>query len=142
MALQRLGDVDMPRLITAMREWSQGGWLEKRAAAAALCEPRLLSSAEYARATLHILDKITESLVTAVDRRSAEFLALRKGLGYCWSVAAVALPGEGKALMEKWLTSSDKDIQWIMGENLKKARLLRMDAEWVKTWQVKRSNQG
>ena len=34
--------------------------------------------------------------------------------------------------MEKWLTSSDKDIRWIMKENLKKNRLVRMDADWVK----------
>ena len=32
------------------------------------------------------------------DRRSEDFLALAEGLGYCWSVAVVALPTEGKAL--------------------------------------------
>jgi len=37
----------------------------------------------------------------------------------------------GKPLMEKWLASNDKDVRWIMNENLKKARLIRMDAEWV-----------
>jgi hypothetical protein len=58
-------------------------------------------------------------------------------LGYCWSVAVVTLPVEGKALMEKWLVKSDKDVQWIMKENLKKARLARMDAEWVKKWRGK-----
>ncbi len=42
MALQRWGDADMPGLIQAMRLWSTGSPLEQRAAAAALCEPRLL----------------------------------------------------------------------------------------------------
>ncbi len=137
MALQRLGDVNMGRLIEAMREWSQGVPLEQRAAAAGLCEPRLLRQAQYARSVLGILDQITASFEQQGDRRSEEFLALRKGLGYCWSVAVVALPLEGKALMEKWLQNSDKDIRWIMKENLKKARLSRMDSDWVKKWHDK-----
>lgn len=134
MALQRLGDVNMEQLIAAMGEWSQGTVLEQRAAAAGLCEPRLLSQGEYARKVLGVLDQITASIAQVEDRRSEDFLALRKGLGYCWSVAVVALPTEGKALMEKWLHNSDNDIRWIMKENLKKARLARMDADWVKKW--------
>jgi hypothetical protein len=134
MALQRLGDADMGRLIAAMREWGQGTPLEQRAAAAALCEPRFLGQAEDARAVLGILDQITASIEQVDHRRSEDFLTLRKGLGYCWSVAVVALPVEGKALMEQWLVKPDKDVRWIMKENLKKARLVRMDAEWVKQW--------
>jgi hypothetical protein len=134
MALQRLGDVNMQQLIDAMQIWSMGTPLEKRAAVAAICEPRLLCEVHYARATLLILDNITTSLEWMVNRHSEEFLILRKGLGYCWSVAVIALPDEGKALMEKWLANSDKDIQWIMRENLKKNRLVRMDTHWVEYW--------
>jgi hypothetical protein len=134
MALQRLGDVNMEQLIAAMREWAHGTALERRAAAAALCEPRLLGQTQHAHAVLGILDQITLCIEQAEDRRSKNFLTLRKGLGYCWSVAVVSLPAEGKALMEKWLVNADKDIRWIMKENLKKARLARMDAEWVKKW--------
>lgn len=134
MALQRFGDVDMDRLIGAMQAWSRGTPLEQRAAAAALCEPRLLRRAGHAAAVLQILDVITTSVEKAADRRSEDFLALRKGLGYCWSVAVAALPLDGKVLMEKWLASPDKDVQWIMCENLKKARLARLDVEWVKKW--------
>ena len=132
MALQRLGDADMERLIAAMQEWSAGSYLEQRAAAAALCEPRLLARPEHARAVLHILDRITASLATAGERRTSEFQALRKGLGYCWSVAVVAMPVEGKAFIEKWLAEPDPDVRWIMRENLKKARLSRLDAGWVR----------
>lgn len=135
MALQRLGDVNMGQLIAAMGEWSQGIALEQRAAAAALCEPRLLGHAQYTRNVLGILDQITASIEQVkCDRRSEDFLALRKGLGYCWSVAVVSLPEEGKALMEKWLVKSDPDIRWIMKENLKKRRIVRMDTAWVKKW--------
>ena len=134
MALQRLGDADMTRLITAMHAWSKGTPLEQRAAAAALCEPRLLGQAKHAGAVLDILDGITLSIERMEHRQNDDFRTLRKGLAYCWSVAVVALPTEGKILMEKWLLNSDKDIRWIMKENLRKARLTRMDSNWVRKW--------
>lgn len=140
MALQRLGDVDMDRLLLSMREWSKGTFLEQRAAAAALCEPRLLKQARHVQAVLSILDDITQSVEQASDRKNEDFQALRKGLGYCWSVAVAALPAEGKAAMEKWLACSDKDVQWIMKENLKKTRLVRVDASWVEKWQARQEN--
>jgi hypothetical protein len=52
-------------------------------------------------------------------------------MGYCWSVAVAALPDEGKPMMERWLRSSNKDVRWILKENLKKNRLLKMDSAWV-----------
>jgi hypothetical protein len=138
MALQRFGDKDMDALLAGIQEWSKGTPLEQRAAAAALCEPRLLWQTRHARVVLQILDKITATLQWSGAHPRGEILVLRKGLGYCWSVAVAALPGEGKAIMEKWLVTSNKDIQWIMQENLKKARLARIDPEWVKKWQIRR----
>jgi hypothetical protein len=135
MALQRWGDMDVGQLMTAMRDWAQGTPLEQRAAAAAVCEPRLLAEAGHARAALQLLDEITAGIAQITDRRSEAFRVLRKGLGYCWSVAVAALPDEGRPLMEKWLLVSDADIAWIMQQNLKKARLERMDATWVRRWQ-------
>jgi hypothetical protein len=134
MALQRLGDADMGSLLAEMRAWAQGSPLEQRAAAAALCEPRLLTQPAHARATLEILDAITATIPSVEDRRDESFRALRQGLGYCWSVAVVALPEVGKPMMEAWLSHPDPDIRWIMRENLKKARLARMDAAWVEAW--------
>lgn len=134
MALQRWGERDMDALLKEMERWSQGNPLEQRAAAAALCEPRLLSQEKHAKHLLHILDVITTSLLRAQYRKSDEFRALRQGLGYCWSVAVAALPEQGKRAMEKWLTSTDPDVRWIMKENLKKNRLLRMDPAWVQEW--------
>src|SRR5512133_1916910 len=49
-ALQLVGDKDMPLVLREMAVWSDGNWLEKRAAAAALAEPRLLKDAAAARA--------------------------------------------------------------------------------------------
>jgi hypothetical protein len=131
MALQRWGDADMGGLLAEMAAWSEGDPLEQRAAAAALCEPRLLGDPDTTRAILQILDQITASVAARLERRSDSFRTLRQGLGYCWSVAVAALPEEGKPLLEKWMDSTDGDIRWILTENLKKARLERMDAAWV-----------
>jgi hypothetical protein len=131
MALQRVGDVDIDFLLREMNEWSKGNLLEKRAAAAALCEPRLLTSEKIAGAVLDILDDITSSIVGFQDKQNEGFEVLKKGLAYCWSVALVACPKKGKELMEKWIASHDKTVSGIMKENLKKNRLLRMDKEWV-----------
>jgi len=135
MALQRLGAVDMDALLDAVELWAAGSPLEQRAAAAAICEPALLRRPEQVERVLRLLDRITASILELQDRRSEGFVALKKGLGYCWSVAVVALPAAGKPLMEKWLASPDRDIAWIMKENLGKARLARMDAEWVR-WRM------
>ena len=51
LGLQRLGDVDMKRLLGPMMEWGSGNGLEQRAAVAVLCEPRLLKDVVAARAT-------------------------------------------------------------------------------------------
>ena len=134
MALQRLGDHDMGFLLQTAEAWSDGGLLEKRAAAAALCEPRLLRDRAVVQRVLAILDAITAALTTMEDRRSVEFKALRQALGYCWSVAVVAEPSSGKQRMERWLASDDADVRWIMKENLGKKRLARMDAAWVERW--------
>lgn len=130
-ALQRWGKVDMDGLLQEMNTWASGSWLEKRAAAAALAEPILLKNPDHIKQTLIILDKITASLLTCSNRKNPDFLTLRQGLGYCWSVVVAALPQEGIPLMEKWLANSDTDIRWIMKENLKKKRLARVASEWV-----------
>ncbi len=134
LGLQRWGDADMPALLKAMSDWAKGALLERRAAAAAVCEPRLLNDPKHARRVLKLLDTITTSIVRETDRRTENFKTLRQALGYCWSVAVVASPIDGKPAMEKWLVSPDPDVEWIMRENLKKNRLQRMDGVWVKEW--------
>jgi hypothetical protein len=140
MALQRWGDADLNGLLREMRRWSAGNWLEMRAAAAALCEPRLLRSEKHVANVLRLLDRITAALQRAKNRAGDDFKVLRQALGYCWSVAVVASPEAGKKAMEKWLTSDDPNVAWIMRENLKKNRLARMDARWVQTWAVRLAN--
>jgi hypothetical protein len=136
LGLQRVGDRDVPRLFAEIEPWAEGNELERRAAAAAVCEPRFLADEASARRALDVLDELTESIAAATDRRSDGFRVLRKGLGYCWSVAVAALPDPGKARMERWVASDDPDVRWIMRENLKKARLARLDSDWVERLQA------
>jgi hypothetical protein len=131
MALQRIGLADMDFLLEEMQAWSAGSWLEKRATAAAICEPVLLKSEDHAFKTLQLLDRMTGAILLEPNRRSEEFKVFRKGMAYCWSVAVVSIPKQGKQMMEKWISSADPDILWIMKENLKKNRLIRMDPDWV-----------
>lgn len=133
MALQRWGRVDVPALLQEMRDWSKGSFYEQRACVAALCEPALLENKEIALSVLALLDEITAIIPGVPDRKQDSFKVLRKALAYGWSVAVVALPAEGKRLMEKWLGDSNPDIRWIMRQNLKKNRLLKMDPGWVET---------
>jgi 3-methyladenine DNA glycosylase AlkC len=137
MGLQRLGDTDMERLLSEMKRWSRGNFLEMRAAAASLCEPRLLKQIQHAKETPLILDRITTSIAGAKNRNTDAFKALRKSMGYCWSVAVAANPDAGMSMMEQWFSTRDKDIRWIMRENLKKKRLERINAAWVQDWRVR-----
>ncbi len=130
MALQRLGAANMPALLDIATTWAGGTLLEQRAAAAALAEPALLANrSESVRRALDVLDAITAGVEHTNDRRSKDFKALRKGLGYCWSVVVAALPEEGWPRLERWCGSSDPDVRWIVKENLGKARLIRLDAD-------------
>jgi hypothetical protein len=131
MALQLFGEEYMEELIKEMELWAEGNSYEKRAAAAALCEPKLLKQKEQVFRVLQILDTITYSIQDTTDRKDEGFKALKKGLAYCWSVAIVGFPEEGKQAFEKWMNCDDKDINWIIKENLKKERLKRMDQEWT-----------
>jgi hypothetical protein len=131
MALQRLGDADMDLLLRSVEPWLGGSLLERRAVAAGLCEPRLLRQPEHAAKVLQVLDEITGSLLDEGDRRRESFRVLRQALGYCWSVAVVALPEAGKPALERWMDSEDPDVRWIIRENLRKKRLARMDEAWV-----------
>ena len=112
--LQYYGDHDVQDLVQAMRSWAHGSWYEKRAAIAALAEPRLLQTPEAARAGLLLIDQVTRAVESAKSPREDAFMTVRKTLGYGWSVGIVADPETGKPLFEKWLGSENRDIRWIL----------------------------
>ena len=131
MALQRVGDTDVCRLFDVVTGWLADRPYVQRAAVAGVAEPRLLKTTEAAARAIMVVDRVTESVAAAEERRSDEFRTLRQALGYCWSVVVVAAPELGKSCFQRWASSSDPDIRWIVKENLKKARLLRLDRAWA-----------
>lgn len=133
MALQMIGQKDINLLLAELKSWLDGSFLEQRAVAAGLCEPCLLMEPDTTSRVLEYLDHITANLAETIDRSGEDFRILRQGLGYCWSVAAAALPEPGRSYLEKWLGKNDRDIRWILRENLKKQRLIRVYGDWVKT---------
>jgi hypothetical protein len=122
-ALQRIGREDMPGLLAVMKDWAGDEPFVQRAVVAGLCEPAILKRNEEVVTVLEILDGITRSLEAISDRRTDGFEALRKALGYGWSVAAAAAPQNAVPYLQKWMGSADKDVQWVIRTNLAKARM-------------------
>lgn len=128
MGLQRLGDVDLPSLELIVLEWADDRHpLVQRAAAAAICEPRLLRAPEVAATAVEVCRRCTAGLVArpADERRDADLRTLRQGLGYCWSVAVAADPRPGLAAFAA-LDETDADVAWIVRKNRGKKRLARL----------------
>ena len=138
MGLQRMLRANAPALLDDLRGWVRNGsWLEVRAALAALAEPDLIANPKLARFALELHDVALERLaaVPATARRSEGFVAFRKGMGYTWSVVVAGLPEEGFAAMRRWAKEApgtgDRDVRWVLKENLKKGRLSRRYGEQV-----------
>jgi hypothetical protein len=131
MALQTVGDSNMELLLERMHEWKSREFYIQRAAVAGLCEPRLLRNKSHAAEVLSILKAITRNIEISKQSHDDSFKALRQALGYGISVAVVALPAEGKRFLEELKRNNNKDIRWILKENLSKNRLVKMDPVWV-----------
>lgn len=131
MALQIYGEYNMDRLLSEMAIWSKEGLLEQRAVVAAICEPKLLKDARYGDKVFIVLNQITSSLLVEDNRMRVGYLVLKKALGYCWSVAIAAYPDEGKRAFHSWLNYENRDIRWMLKENLTKNRLQKLDNIWV-----------
>jgi hypothetical protein len=128
MALQRLGDADLPRMLALVTQWaSDPNPLVQRAAAAGVCEPRLLTTAEAAATAIAVCEQATTRLAArpADERRDPSVRTLRQGLGYCWSVAVAADPEHGLPHFLA-LSDDDPDVAWIIRENRKKNRLAKL----------------
>jgi hypothetical protein len=109
-----------------------GTALDKRAYFATLCDPILLN--DYVRPSDVLADllEITVECFNMSEKLDSDMTVLRKALGYCWSVAICADETLGKQTFDKLLNYSDsKHILWIVKENLKKNRLIKLDTDWV-----------
>ena len=137
MGIQELGVTDFEKTVNVLEKWMKGNQLEQRAVVAGLCEPKLLKKPENAQKVMEILEQIILTFNKIPEKITQDGESLRKALGYGLSVAMVALPIEGKNLFKKLETSKNKHILWILRENLKKNRLLKMDSNWVEEQKMK-----
>jgi len=127
MALQRWADADPGAMFAFARGWATDpDPLVRRAAAAGVCEPRLLREPGYAAAAVDICAAATRTMRAAPAPRRGSERVLRQGLGYCWSVAVAADPGPGLPRFLELMSDQDLDVAWIVRENAKKARLRRL----------------
>jgi hypothetical protein len=129
MALQRLGDADLPRLLDLVEDWAADPHpLVQRAAVGGICEPRLLKDPAAAHRAIEVCDRVTRSLAArpAGERADTGVRALRQALGYCWSVAVAAEPATGLPRFRALSGYDDPDVAWVVRENGKKTRLARL----------------
>lgn len=129
LALQRLGDADLPRLLELATAWAARPHpLLRRAVVAGVCEPRLLTAPDAAARAVALCERATTGLagLSAEQRRDDGVRALRQALGYCWSVAVAADPVAGLPRFQALAAVDDRDVAWIVRENRKKKRLARL----------------
>jgi hypothetical protein len=129
MALQRLGDDDLTRLLDLVARWADDrNPLVQRAAIAGICEPRLLKNGSAVECAISTCARTTQALASrpADERRDAGVRSLRQALGYCWSVAVAADPAFGLPRFRALDDRGDPDVAWIVRENCKKSRLAKL----------------
>lgn len=127
-AVQRFGDGDPAGMRALVAGWvAHPDPLVVRAGIAAICEPRLLADPVTAAAALAACRTATAHLlaIPATRRREPGVRTLRQALGYCWSVAVAGSPEVG---LPEFLAlgCDDPDVAWVVRENRRKQRLVRL----------------
>jgi len=133
-ALQRVAPCHSEDVLILFEKWVQVGTpLYYRAVVATLAEPDLMENPARARAALRLSEKILRRIsnLPLEARKNPDFKTLVQGMSYALSVFVAASPDEGFALLEKWATREDPDIQRIIRENLRKNRLSKAYPERV-----------
>ncbi|NYF09869.1 hypothetical protein HDC94_001025 [Leifsonia sp. AK011] len=127
--LQFVGDARPELLCFIAARWMRDADpYVRRAAVAALCEPRLLVTEAIWQCAMMSCIVATASITNTplAARRDAGLRNLRQALGYCWSVVVAAAPDRGISQFERLRASADPDVEWIVRSNLSKARLRRL----------------
>jgi hypothetical protein len=122
---QRIGEYDFGILERVFSGWiANAGNLERRAILAALAHPPNLNES-----TTPFCFRIADQVLRELDTTS-DFDVLKKGLGFTISVFAAADSRSGFRFIEKWI-GTDRVIDRILRENLKKKRLVRINPDRV-----------
>jgi hypothetical protein len=120
--------------LQVLETWTiDGSLLELRAVAAGVAEPALLKSEENTSTALELHKNIFKRVLEVEARKTENFRVLKKALGYTLSVVVKANPQPGFTYMAQLVDTQDKDVQWIIKENIKKNRLVKNFPEDVAT---------
>lgn len=126
MGLQKLLTRTPERTLDVLEGWIENNqWLAMRAVAAGVAEPFLLKNEQIAGKAFLLHKKIFATILGVKNCKSSDFKNLRKGLGYTLSVVTRATPKQGFNFMRELVSSQDKDILWIVRQNLRKKRLVK-----------------
>lgn len=126
MGLQRLLVADFEATALVVAGWARSGDpLVMRAAVAGLAEPAVLTDSARAGCALDAMACALDWLRAppAERRRDEPVRTLRQALGYALSVATAADPEGGFALMSRAAAWGDRDVDWVLKQNLSKRRL-------------------
>jgi hypothetical protein len=134
MGLTRLMSSRSRDTLEVLETWTiDGSLLELRAVAAGVAEPALLKNEEIAATALELHKNIFKRVLEVEARKTEDFRVLKKALGYTLSVVVKASPQPGFTYMAQLVDTQDRDVQWIVKENLKKNRLVKNFPEEVGT---------
>ncbi|MBN1215655.1 MAG: hypothetical protein JXA99_09490 [Candidatus Lokiarchaeota archaeon] len=118
-------------LLLFLNDWikKENDWLSLRAIAAGTAESLIHKTLKedkiFINATFELHKIIFNFILEAIDKKSEEFRILRKGLGFTLSLVVFINPNEGFEYLEQLINTNDKDVLWIVKENLKKKRLIK-----------------
>jgi hypothetical protein len=126
MGIQRLIAKRGQSALNELDGWvAKNEWFVMRAVAAGVAEPALLKDESTAKHALELHKKIFALILATGERKTIGFKALRQTLGYSLSVVISATPKHGFEYLQRLAESHDADILWVIGENLKKNRLIK-----------------
>lgn len=138
MALQQLLAGNTTTVQQVLEQWvEEDNWLVLRAVATSTGEQCLKMESDFALWALALHKKILNKIKASSERSSEQFKALRKGLAYTLSVVVQSIPIEGFSYLHQLAEEHDKDITWIVRQNLKKNRLTRNFPKEVKAVEKK-----
>lgn len=133
-SIQKLLARVRPKTLKALQSWiGTDNWLIMRAVAAGVAEPTLLRQPQITKASYELHQKILSAILAQEESSADDFKVLRKTLGYSLSVIVESDPVKGFSYLHELEKSRDRDIRWILNENLKRNRLIKNFPDEVKT---------
>ena len=133
-ALQVIGQQRASRLLAYANTWAGGSRFEQGVMVAAICDPKFLRNNEICADVLSVLDLITVTILNQNDPDEEGYLELRMLLNRAWGLAAAALPGKAKPMIDRWLNEGKPVINQIIAGNTQGRKLQNVDYEWTGNW--------